>query len=120
MKMREKFKDEIVNYEGENFCEDILKKIVLSFYGKECKDIRCSQCRTLFVLWLDEEYTEPEKTFECDELVEVSHDGENWHKKYYAYKEIDSHYCWAGGRTSKTATSRQDVRTFECIRKCEQ
>lgn len=120
MKMREKFKEEIIN--GGDFCTDILEKFVLSFYGKKCGNISCIHCEALLMLWLDEEYKEPELTFECDELVEVSNTGDkdDWYKRHYAYCKSGEHYVWYNGRSSKTAHDEDDATSFKYIRKYEQ
>lgn len=71
------------------------------------------------VIW---ERVEP--TFECDELVEVSADGYDWEKRYYAFYENGVHYCWANGTTSNTVEDifegRQEVTDWPLVRKCEQ
>lgn len=72
-------------------------KSLLEFYGfaitkdgtlARCPETNCKDCifhndlifcKRSVRNWLEEEYTEPEQTFECDELVEVSNDGNSWH-----------------------------------------
>lgn len=120
MKMKEKYRDEIVNYEDGIFCADFLKKIVLPFYDKECENLTCAQCGMLCRLWLDEEYIEPEETFECDELVEVSNNGNRWYKSYYAEYKDGKHYCWTSGMTSKSVPNKNWLSHYNYIRKCEQ
>lgn len=56
-----------------------------------CVKLDCEEClfeykkcsQEDFARWVDEEYTKPEPTFECDELVEVSTDGEKCKRRYY-------------------------------------
>ena len=57
MKNREKYAEEIKNYNGTNFCKDFIKPII---HKKEnyCS-IGCERCAMLTALWLEEEYTEP-------------------------------------------------------------
>lgn len=57
MKNREKYAEEIKNYNGTNFCKDFIKPII---HKKEnCCSIGCERCAMLTALWLEEEYTEP-------------------------------------------------------------
>lgn len=79
MKNREKYAEEIKNYNGTNFCKDFIKPII---YKKEnCCSIGCERCAMLTALWLDEEYTESEI---------------DWSKVY----------IWYGGRTSWSSDDR--------------
>lgn len=119
MNMREKYKDEIINFDrlgDNNFCEGFINNHVLPFYGKVCDDIYCSQCKAIFLLWLNEEYIEPEITFERDELVEASHNGKDWCKRYYAEYKENSHYCYEFGANSLTT---DDVTKWKYVRKYE-
>lgn len=81
----------------------------------ECKFYKFTGCAEHAMKWFDAE--RPEPIFECDELVEVSRDGENWRKRYYARYEDGNHYCYAFGANSKTINS---VTEWEYIKKCEQ
>ena len=58
MKNREKYADEIKNYNGTNFCKDFIQPVVLN--KENCTSMICGMCAMLTALWLDEEYTEPE------------------------------------------------------------
>ena len=59
MKNREKYAEEIKNYNDENFCKDFIQPVVLN--RDNCKSLTsCGMCAMLIALWLDEEYTEPE------------------------------------------------------------
>lgn len=67
MKNREKRREEIIQAcKKRTLCKDILKKFVLPSFGQTCSedspcnDTECDSCQFLAVLWLDEEYKEPE------------------------------------------------------------
>lgn len=120
MKMRDVYKSQLLKISSSAEACDFIVKYVLPFYNKKCDyNADCKVCTMIFNLWLDEEYTEPELSFECDELVEVSHGGYIWHKKHYARRKDGKHYCWSEGKTSKTATDEYDVEDWKYIRKCE-
>ena len=64
MKNREKFREQILEWAvapWKDLC-DFKREEVFTHFGKEgCDDIPCSWCSVLLELWLDEEYTEPQK-----------------------------------------------------------
>ena len=57
MKNYEKYKDKVNNCDGEYFCHDFVKPIILK--ADEC-DGKCPRCRLIQAIWLMEEYEEPE------------------------------------------------------------
>lgn len=84
-----------------------------------CGDTSCDKCEfskkrylgldcfSRMLLWLCEEYQEPEPTVDwskvaVDTKVLVSDDGEQWHKRYFAKYENGMGYCWNNGATSWT------------------
>lgn len=133
MKNREKYRDEILNsvFSGnvEEYCE-FAKKYVLpnltDCTNGECDELSsCMLCRTIFALWLDEEYIEPQKpevdwdNVPVDTLVRVrDFESEEWVLRYF--KGIDGEFpglkflAWDGGATSKTADGK-----YLCWKYCE-
>lgn len=57
MKNREKYAEEIKNYNGKNFCREFIKPIILK--RESCNGLSCERCAMLQMLWFEEEYTEP-------------------------------------------------------------
>lgn len=104
MTNREKYKDEIINFNcAENdFCAGFIKPIILRDLGVKCENVFCEQCRLLQSVWLDEEYKEPEVDWskvEVDTPLLVGlFDMEK--VRYFAYYKDDVVYCWDDGKTS--------------------
>lgn len=104
MKNYEKYADAIREYRGCEFCEDFITPNILK--SDICGDIGCSKCRMLQMLWLLEEYKEPETDWSKVEvdtpiLVKEYEDGE-WVKRYFAKYIAGKVYAWNGGRTGQT------------------
>lgn len=105
MKNYEKYADEIKGYNGFTFCGDFVKPHVLKSRG--CANTNCDQCKMLQMLWLMEEYEEPEVDWskvEVDTPILVRHtEDEKWCKRHFA--KCDKYglvYTWKSGRTSWT------------------
>lgn len=103
MKNREKYAEEIKNYNGRDFCKDFILPVV--FNRGNCNLISCGRCAMLTALWLDEEYTEPEADWSkvaVDTPILVRRSGnEEWNKQYFAGYRNDGYiYAWSNGRTS--------------------
>ena len=104
MKNYEKYADEIREYKGKDFCKDIVQTHILKEIS--CSDIRCGRCHTLQLLWMLEEYKEPEvdwNNVEIDTpiLVRQTKDGE-WLRRHFAKYEGGIVYTWKDSRTSWT------------------
>lgn len=108
MKNYEKYADEIKTYNnGSLYCEDIIIPNVLKPLGKSCVDTSCDVCNSLTILWLMEEYEEPEEPETDWSKVEVDtpilvRDGEDgkWIRRHFATHDGKFVYAWSGGRTS--------------------
>ena len=108
MKNYEKYKDEIKKCDGSNFCRDFVKPRILK--SRSCANTSCDQCKMLQIIWLMEEYEEPEKPevdwskVEVDTpiLVKNSED-EEWRKRHFAKYKNGNVYAWSDGLTSWTA-----------------
>ena len=104
MKNYEKYADEIREYKGKDFCKDIVQTHILKEIS--CSDIRCGRCHTLQLLWMLEEYKEPEVDWSKVEvdtpiLVRCSEDGE-WFRRHFAKYEDGIVYAWKDAYTSWT------------------
>ena len=110
MKNYEKYADEIREYEGEAFCNDFVQPYILK--QSDCSGMDCGQCDMIRLIWLLEEYEDPEESeidwskIEVDTpiLVRDSEDTESatvvWLKRYFAEYKDGLVYAWTNGRTS--------------------
>ena len=106
MKNYEKYANKIREYEGSEFCDDFVMPYILK--SDRCSDISCDGCRMTQMIWLLEEYEEPEVDWskvEVDTPIMVRDDGDKWVRRYFAKYEDGIVYAWEGGRTSWTSTS---------------
>lgn len=110
MKNYEKYKDKINNHNGEYFCHDFVKPIILKV--DEC-DARCSRCRLLQAIWLNEEYEEPEVDWSkvaVDTPIFVRDSAvDNWKKRHFADYDNGRVYTYKLGTTSWTAENQDDI-----------
>lgn len=105
MKNREKYAEEIKSYEGDEFCNDFIKPVILK--KKACNVFsNCSQCYLIQQLWLDEEYEEPEVDWSkvpVNTLIRVKENKiDEWVLRYFAKYKDGKIYAWDYGCTSKT------------------
>lgn len=103
MKNYEKYKDEIREYKGQNFCTEFIKKHI---FKKEdsCGGVDCIRCNMLQIIWLLEDYEEPEidwSKVEVDTviLVKAAEHGD-WFKRHFAEYKNGKVYTWDNGRIS--------------------
>ena len=110
MKNYEKYVDEIREYEGETFCADFVQPYILK--QDNCCRMNCGQCNMLQLIWLVEEYEEPETDWskvEVDTPILVrDFEGSAWFRRHFAKYENGTVYAWDGGDTS---WSGEDVMT---------
>lgn len=104
MKNYEKYANEIREYKGTRFCKDFTKQYILK--SDDCSNVGCPRCKMLQMLWLLEEYEEPEVDWskvaiDTPILVRDGED-EEWNKQHFA--ECDGKFvcAWLGGKTSWT------------------
>ena len=111
MKNYEKYADEIKGYNGTHFCKDFTKQYILK--SDDCTNVGCARCKMLQMLWLVEEYEEPETDWskvEVDTPILVRTDeATQWVRRYFAKYEDGIVYVWNLGRTSWSATNDKDV-----------
>ena len=106
MKNYEKYADEIREYNGDSICRDFIEPYILKSINAKCTDISCVKCNTYRMIWLLEDYEEPETDWskvEVDTPILVRDLGdEEWKKRYFAKYEYGDVYAWDNGRTSWT------------------
>ena len=104
MKNYEKYKDKVNNCDGEYFCHDFVKPIILKV--DEC-DGRCPRCRLIQAIWLMEEYEEPEvdwsKVAVDTPILVRNYESQEWEARHFAKYEDGVIYSWDGGSTSWTS-----------------
>ena len=118
MKNYEKYADEIREYKGDYFCNDFVKPNILE--SDCCDGVNCSRCYMLQMIWLLEEYEEPETDWskvEVDTPILVAHyETGEWFKRYFAKYEGGTVCAWDNGRTSwntSTATRWKHAKLAE-------
>ena len=104
MKNYEKYADEIKEYNGYNFCTDFVVPHILK--SRSCGNTSCDQCKMLQIIWLMEEYEEPEVDWSKVEvdtpiLVRQGNNG-GWLERHFAKYENGDVYAWVDGQTSWT------------------
>ena len=88
MKNYEKYADEIREYNGSGFCKNFIKPYILK--TDSCGDMDCYKCRMLQMIWLLDEYEEPEVDWskvEVDTPILVRNDDyatTSWLRRYFA------------------------------------
>lgn len=106
MKNYEKYGRELKKYRGGMFCDDYVKPDVLKLKKDDECDHDCIRCLVLQMIWLLEEYEEPEVDWSKVEvdtpiLVRINEDKE-WERRYFAKYENGVVYAWNSGCTSWT------------------
>lgn len=111
MKNYEKYADELREYRGLSFCDDFVIPHILKS-KEQCDDMNCSACKMLQMIWLMEDYEEPEVDWskvKVDTPILVKRDeAEKWTRRYFAKNENGKVYAWGGGRTSWNETAVVD------------
>ena len=121
MKNYEKYAEEIRKYKGENFCKDFIEPYILK--SNACNPDDCGLCNMLQMLWLLEDYEEPDPDWskvavDTPILVRRS-DNEEWAKRYFARYRDGYIYAWSNGCTSWTAYNSSDVTEWEYAKLAE-
>ena len=104
MKNYEKYADEIRKFDGTSFCNQFVIPHILK--SVNCRETDCTRCRMLQVMWLLEDYKEPETDWSKVEvdtpiLVRQTKDGE-WLRRHFAKYEDGIVYTWKDSHTSWT------------------
>ena len=105
MKNYEKYEEKIREYNGSNFCDEFIISHILKS-NEQCGDMDCKACQMLCMIWLLEDYKEPETDWskvavDTPILVRYSEDGE-WLRRHFAKYEDGIVYAWKDAFTSWT------------------
>lgn len=105
MKNYEKYADEIREYNGDSICTDFIAPYILK--SDKCNLNDCAICNMLQMIWLMEEYKEPETDWskvEVDTPILVrDYESQEWEARHFAKYEDGVVYTWDGGSTSWTS-----------------
>ena len=105
MKNYEKYANEIREYNGINICSEFIKPHILE--ADNCNGIDCQRCAMLQMLWMLEDYKEPEVNWskvEVDTPILVrDYESQEWEARHFAKYEGGVIYTWDGGSTSWTS-----------------
>ena len=106
MKNYEKYADEIREFDGKHFCADFVQPHILGECS--CNGIDCQRCAMLQMLWMLEDYKEPEVDWskvkvDTPILVRDIPHGE-WEKRHFAKYEDREVWSWGSGCTSWTTS----------------
>ena len=120
MKNYEKYKDKVNNCDGEYFCRDFVKPIILKV--DECDGL-CFRCNLIQTMWLMGEYEEPEVdwskvTVDTPILVRDNEKSE-WTKRHFAHYENGIIYAWKDGRTSWTVYNTSSMTDWKYAKLAE-
>ena len=121
MKNYEKYADEIREYKGVDFCKDFVKPNILK--SEVCGGLACGACYMLQMLWLLEEYEEPETYWskvEVDTPILVRNSEyatTSWLRRHFAKYENGLVYAWKDSRTSWTANNMTTA--WQCAKLAE-
>ena len=113
MKNYEKYAEKIRGYNGDSICTDFIEPYILKSINAKCTNTGCVKCHLYQMIWLLEEYEEPETDWskvEVDTPILVRTDEATpWVRRYFAKYEDGIVYVWNLGRTSWSATNDKDV-----------
>ena len=104
MKNYEKYAEEIREFKGKHFCTDFVKPYILGECS--CSQIDCGRCSMLQLLWMLEDYEEPEVDWskvkvDTPILVRQTEDEDReWERRHFAKYENGKVYAWGEGYTS--------------------
>ena len=105
MKNYEKYADKIRKCGVEELCDEFIKPYILK--KDSCGGIPCRTCSMLQMLWLSEDYEEPEVDWskvEVDTPILVrDYESQEWEARHFAKYEDGYIYSWDGGSTSWTS-----------------
>ena len=107
MKNYEKYAEEIKKYEGTSFCDDFIIPHIFNSEGN-CRGIDCNACHMLQMIWLMEDYEEPEvdwSNVKVDTPILVRDaEHEVWCRRYFSKYVNGVVRTWNSGYTSWTAS----------------
>ena len=106
----EKCREKIENFKGD-FCENFVQPTILK--RDTCEGMGCHQCRMLQMMWLMEEYKEPETDWSkvaVDTPILVRNlENDDWLKRHFAKYENGIVYTWISGYTSWSTLNNHTI-----------
>lgn len=118
MKNYEKYADEIKECEGSSFCNEFVIPHILK-PNRRCDGTSCDLCHMLQMIWLMEEYEEPEVDWskvEVDTPILVKDmEHENWRRRYFAAYKDGEVYAWVNGKTSWSANDDKEATAWSYV-----
>lgn len=110
MKNREKYKNELLESCTSGTFDTFFDKYISTIYHCCTYDnTTLDKIIILTMLWLDEEYEEPEvdwsKVENDDPILVRDGDDEEWNRAHFACYKDGKVHAWSGGKTSWTASS---------------
>ena len=122
MKNYEKYADEIKGYKGTRFCKDFIARYILK--SNDCINVGCTRCKMLQMLWLMEEYEEPEvdwSKIKIDTPILVrDFEDAKWAKRHFAKYEDGKVYAWSNGVTSWTTEGHRVMWNYAKLAESEE
>ena len=110
MKNYEKYADKIKEYNGDSICTDFIEPYILKSINAKCINTGCLKCQLYRMIWLMEEYKEPETDWskvEVDTPILVrDYESQEWETRHFAKYEDGYIYSWVGGCTSWTSKGK--------------
>ena len=126
MKNYEKYADEIKEYNGDSICTDFIEPYILKSINAKCINTSCPKCHMLQMLWLLEDYKEPEVDWskvEVDTPILVSQtedEDEEWERRHFAKYENGKVYVWSDGCTSWSSEGHMVIWNFAKLAESEE
>ena len=121
MKNYEKYAEEIREYKGNSFCSGFIKPNILK--SEDCGGMACGKCYLLQVMWLLEDYEEPETDWskvKVDTPILVRDDEKTeWVKRHFAKYENGLVYAWKHSCTSWTVLHDKEVTSWKYAKLAE-
>lgn len=121
MKNYERYAEEIKGYKGNRFCADFIVKHIVK--TSDCRTMDCDACRLRQMLWLLEEYKEPEidwSKVEIDTPILVKNkEYENWRRRYFAAYQDGVVYAWVNGKTSWSENDNKEAAPWSYVELAE-
>ena len=121
MKNYEKYADKIREYKGTHFCKDFVEPYILK--SDSCVGLSCGVCHMRQLLWLLEDYEEPEVDWnkvkvDTPILVRAA-EGAEWCKRHFAKYEGGRVFVWDNGKTSWTALDDEWMTDWNYVKLAE-
>ena len=119
----EKYAEKIREYNGDSICTDFIEPYILKSINAKCTNTGCVKCHLYQMIWLLEDYEEPETDWskvEVDTPILVrDSENEKWIKRHFAKYENGRVYVWNLERTSWTSLNDKCVMDWKYAKLAE-